>query len=335
MTYGLAPDEVSLIMGLSVPMHYLGGAYYPIGGGQVLSDALVKSIEASGGQVVLKATATRIAVERGKVTGVEFVRKPSNKHYVACEQVVSNADLQNTLLDLIDEGQLKPKDRVRTASHRMAPGLGIVYLGLKRDLRSECHPITNHYVFPEVGVEQHHADVRALKVPTKPFVYITSSTLKDPTSLKAAPAGCTNLQLMTVVPSDPRAWGVTEEQFQSGAYRRSDSYQAAKEEFMRRCLRTAERSIPGISDQICFQEVATPLTHQKFTKSRNGTPFGIASTPDQFLLNRPGPKTSISGLYLCGSSCRTGTGIIGVSHSGVVAAGKVLKKNLVRRIFGS
>jgi all-trans-retinol 13,14-reductase len=49
---------------------------------------------------------------------------------------------------------------------------------------------------------------------------------------------------------------------------------------------------------------------------------------------RLGPETEIPGLYLCGASTPSGHGIGSVLHSGVVAAGAVLRRNLLRAVAG-
>jgi all-trans-retinol 13,14-reductase len=47
---------------------------------------------------------------------------------------------------------------------------------------------------------------------------------------------------------------------------------------------------------------------------------------------RIGPETEIPGLYLCGASTPSGHGIASVLRSGVIAAGAVLGRNLMRAI---
>jgi phytoene dehydrogenase-like protein len=59
---------------------------------------------------------------------------------------------------------------------------------------------------------------------------------------------------------------------------------------------------------------------QRYLRNSGGTSYGIAATPDQSLLRRPGPTTGIPGLYLAGASTRTGHGITGVALGGTEAA---------------
>jgi len=140
---------------------------------------------------------------------------------------------------------------------------------------------------------------------------------------------------MSIVPSDPTAWGVSEEDASSRNYRRSEGYRHHKLIYARSLIAAAERVFPGLSQQIAFEEVATPLTQSRYTGSTGGTSYGIAPTPGQFLLRRPGSKTEVGGLYLCGASCRTGHGIMGVALSGLMAAAEVTGDGLVREVMGS
>jgi phytoene dehydrogenase-like protein len=89
---------------------------------------------------------------------------------------------------------------------------------------------------------------------------------------------------------------------------------------------------PNIDREIDFIEVSTPLTHSRYTNSTGGTSYGIAATPGQ-LTRRPGAKTEIKGLYLCGASCRTAHGIVSVMISGLMAANELVKANLFREVL--
>ena len=55
-----------------IAAHYLGGAYYPVGGPQRISRALIPTIEAAGGRVLVKASVSRILIEEdsGRAVGV-------------------------------------------------------------------------------------------------------------------------------------------------------------------------------------------------------------------------------------------------------------------------
>jgi all-trans-retinol 13,14-reductase len=68
-TYALPPSRAPVIMQAVLIDHYLKGAYYPRGGGQVLPAHLVDVVRSHGGEVRTRAGVERILVEDGKAAG--------------------------------------------------------------------------------------------------------------------------------------------------------------------------------------------------------------------------------------------------------------------------
>jgi phytoene dehydrogenase-like protein len=153
-------------------------------------------------------------------------------------------------------------------------------------------------------------------------VGITLSSNKDPTS-RLAPDGVMNLQVLCLAPSDRNVWGVEAE---GPGYRKSAPYQANKQAMRARLLRAAKTVFPDLEAGIVFEEMATPLTHARYTRSTNGTPYGIAATPRQFDRGRPGAETHLPGLLLAGASCRNTHGVVGAIQSGREAARAAMKQ---------
>lgn len=328
--YALPPSRASALIGAGLTLHYSQGAYFPKGGGQVMADRLAESIERNGGKVLLRAKVERIVVEAERVRGVELVSRHLGRRTVQAPVVISNADLKKTMLQMVGEEHLSGDVRRRTAGFEMAPALGTVFLGIDRDLVAEGHPRTNYWISPTYEYERGYAEVANAKIVSDPFAFVSIGSVKDPSNTKMAPAGITNLQLMSLAPSGPRKWGVDEAALRDGSYSKSDAYRRAKDEFAERLLDAAERVFPGLRSQVVYREVATPLTYRRFTGSTGGTSYGIASTPEQSFRARLEAKTEIEGLLLCGASCRAGHGIGGVTMSGLVAAGAVVGPGLVR-----
>jgi phytoene dehydrogenase-like protein len=71
--YGLKPQDSSFLIQAGIVAHYMGGAYYPVGGSQRISKAIVPTIEAAGGRVLVSCRAKSILVEGGRATGLEVV----------------------------------------------------------------------------------------------------------------------------------------------------------------------------------------------------------------------------------------------------------------------
>ncbi len=304
--YAEPPSRASLMTHASVTAGYLAGAYYPEGGGQTLSNHLADAIERQGGKILLRAPVTKILVERGRAIGVEFDSHHLGRSTVRASVVISNADLKRTFLELIGTEFLKPKTVRRIQGYEMAPALGVVYLGIRRDLRAEGLPNTNFWVHPTYDLEPQYEEAREGRFHPRPSCFLFSSSLKDPGNRRAAPKGYSNLELVTVVPSQPEAWGTTVREMADGTYEQNPTYLRTKRELADRLLAAAERVVPGLRWDVDCCEVSSPMTHTRFTGSTGGTSYGLALIPKQFLFHRPGPATEIGGLYICGASAMAG-----------------------------
>jgi phytoene dehydrogenase-like protein len=331
--YAEPPSRASFVMHAVVTMSYVSGAYYPAGGGQIISDRLAESIEREGGKILLRAPVKRVLVEGGRTKGVEFESKHLGRRVVRAPAVISNADLKETMLELVGPGLLKPATLRKVQRYEMAPAIGVVYLGVRRDLRAEGVPNSNFWVHPSYDLEPLYAEARRGRFHPNPVCYISIATLKDPTNPRIAPPGMTNMQLATIVPSNPEAWGTTPREMTTGAYRDNQVYERAKRSLADRLIDTAETVFSGLGKDIVFQEVSSPMTHSRFTRSTGGTSYGIALTPSQSLLRRPSPATEIRGLFLCGASTISGHGIEGTMMSGLLAASQVEGVGLVRDVM--
>jgi phytoene dehydrogenase-like protein len=258
------------------------------------------------------------------VTGVTLESRHHGTVRVAAPVVVSDADLKRTVTELVGAYHFPPAFVERVRRSEMALPLFVVYLGL--DVPPSWLPYgnANRWVFGGYDFDADYAELVRGELPARPFVYIATTSLKDPENRRIAPPGHTNLQVMTIAPPSPAFWGVSEDTVRDGTYVASEGYRFVKEEVTRRVLAQAERVIPGLARHIAYREAATPLTHTRFTGSTGGTSYGIAATPAQFLGGRPGASTPIAGLYLAGASTRTGHGIVGAVQSGVVATERAL-----------
>ena len=323
--HGLPPSRVSLLVAAGITQHYLRGAWMPKGGSQAMSDALADSIERHGGRVLLRARATRILVEDGRACGVELENPHLGTRRIKAPIVVSNADLRRTLLELVGSDHLSEETIRRTRDYEMSPALSVLFLGVRGDLSHDGVGRANHWIYPELSSEACYSAAREGRFLGQPFVFASPASRKDPTNPRLAPEGVDNLQLITVTPSEPAAWGVTAAQFADGSYREDPRYQEKKDEVTRGLLSSAERWIPGISERVVFSELASPLTHTRYTGSTGGTSYGIAHTPEQVQRGRPGARTEVEGLFLCGANTRSGHGIEGAASSGRVCAEKILR----------
>jgi all-trans-retinol 13,14-reductase len=322
--YGLAPDQVTVGMHTSVMDHYLRGAYYPEGGGQMISAALVEVIQAHGGVIRTRSRVTAIQVEAGRVTGVAVEGCGTQSAPV----VVSNADYRRTVLDLVGPDHLAAPVVRRTEHAVMALPFHTLYVGLDVDLRER--PSANVWWYADDDVEEYYRQVRSGALDEVPFVFVSFSSRKDPGHRGMCPPGHANMQIMTLCPSDREWWGVAGDPADDDSYRREPQYLARKEKLTEATLRAAETAIGPFREHITFLEAATPLTQQRFTLSTDGTPFGLAEWGGA---RRPETGTGITGLHVVGASTSYGSGVAGVMVGGAACAGGILGRFLPGEVY--
>lgn len=328
--YAVRPSKTPTALAAGLTDHYMRGAFYPEGGGQVLAARLVEAIRAFGGQVRTRAAVSRIRVERGRVAGVELERGER----LDAPLVVSNADLKRTLLELVGAEHWRPATLERVKAFRMSLPLFATYLVVDGDFASLGVPNTNYWIWGSTDLESIYAELESGKLPSVPLAYVTTASLKDPTNPHLAPAGMTNLQVMTLAPREYSLWHAERgpHDARSNRYHSDPEYRRRKAELADRVLAAAEAVIPGLRERVRWQETATPLTQERFTRSTGGTSYGIEFATDQMGPMRMGPSTEIGGLYLCGASTPSGHGIANVMRSGLVAASAALDEDLFARV---
>ncbi|MCM6771880.1 NAD(P)/FAD-dependent oxidoreductase [Nocardia sp. CDC159] len=331
----LSPPHRAATMVHAVFLHnYIrDGGWFPAGGGQVFAAHLASVVRAHGGDWRTHARVRRILVEQGRVTGVEL----ADGERIDTDVVVSNADIKRTFLDLVGRDKLPWWAVKRVDSYRMSLPLFNVYLALDIDLRGRM-PITNYFSYPILEPSEKAFDlaeragtlseqqIGELYARTPGFVSVQS--VKDPACERIAPAGYTNLEVMSAAPADPRFWGVPTGPYDGGRYRREATYLKRKEEITEVLIERAAAIIPNLRDHIVWQEAGSPVTQERYTLSSGGVAYGIDLSWHQFGPFRPIPRTRIKGLFLAGASNSWGPGVEGAMASGVGAAGWVLGRNL-------
>ncbi len=327
--YALPPSRTPLLLHAGVALHFRNGAFYPAGGAGEIARRLVGVVEACGGVVQLQSRVTHICHVAGgarrRVTGVT-VDVPSSREahqlhgFVSAPVVISNADITRTFTEFLDP----PSARHTRRAARWEPALplALVSLGITGDLNAEGFPNTNHIVVGDLDIEAEYRQLGAGQLSEHPTTLLCSTTTKNPNDDSIAPAGHSNLQLMAVAPSPGPFWRSGHSE---GSYRREDTYRLAKEQLRERMIASAQRVVPDLAQRIVFSEDASPLTHTRFLGSTGGSPYGLASTPSQFMWRRPSPVTSVSGLFLTGASTSFGHGTMSVVCSGFLTASLVLR----------
>lgn len=316
-----------------------GGAYFPIGGGQVLSATMAEVVRANGGDFRLNARVREILVEDGRVRGIEL----DNGETITAPVVVSNADIKRTYLEMLDPAAVSRRKRKLVSGYKMAWPLFNTYLGVDIDLSetmtsaqiwkfsadADFGPMQKAVSWDGAGRDRERWLATARD---NAAAMIHIATNKDPIT-PLAPAGHSVIEIMTFLPPDHDLWGMSDGGPVNGEkYRDNPDYLTVKDAVTEALIDLAAEVIPNLRDHIVWKEAGTPITQERYTHSTAGGSYGIEMNVRQVGPLRPRPKTEIPGLYLAGASLGWGPGVEGVMLSGVGAAGAVLRRDLFTEI---
>ena len=330
--YAGPPSQTAVSMHAVLADHYMSGAYYPEGGGQVIPARLIQVIEAHGGEVRTLSPVERIRVAGRRTQGVELV----DGTVIDADIVISNADHIRTVRHLVDAEHWDPATLRFVDEAKMTLGLAVAYVVVDVDLTSD-HPNTNYHVYAGTDPEAIYAALDQGRLPEGDWAYVALASRKDPDNAHLCPPGHTNLQIMTLAPRGFEAWGIETGPADGGRYRREETYRALKAEMTDRMIDAAESVLGPFRDRIVHLETATPLTHQRYTHASGGTSYGYLHSPEQSGPNRPSFRTEIDGLWITGANTTSGHGIAGAMTGGVSCAGQILDRRglLVEMLLGT
>jgi len=296
------------------PLYHEGGIARPKGGSGMLTQALVRHIEAHGGDVHLKAPVSEILVERGRATGVRVDRQV----YTA-RAVVAGCHAVETLTRLLPEAYRPPEAR----NLRVGNGFGAI---LRLALSAPVTYTADSNVAARTGlgllcrseaqIHAAYADyLQGRPATDPPIVAMTFSAVDD----TLAPPGGEVLWL----------WG----QYYPYELSGGESWDEIAPQVEDRLLDTFEKYAPGTREKVVGSLFQHPLWLERELGLLRGNVMHLEMTLDQMFCARPligmaTYATHVKGLFLTGASTHPGGGIMGASGRN---AARVVLKALDRR----
>ncbi len=312
--HGMPPSQVSAFVHAGITHHYFNGGYYPRGGAFAIPRAFVRELKQAGGELRLSTPVEKILVEDGKTIGIRL----ADGEIIHSKYIVSNADPEVTFGKLTGRASLSKKllgklDRVTYSTSALS-----LFFAVDMDLRAAGLDSGNFWFYDDEDVngayEKGLTDY-ALKAEMPSSMFLTVTTLKDPSKMHGGIHTC---EAFTFVD-----YGAFEEWSGSKYGDRPAGYEAEKEELAEKLFRKLEKHVPGISKNIVFWNLATPLTNEHYINATRGNQYGISKSRRQVGPGAFPIRTEIEGLFLCGASTLS-HGVAGVTASGIAAAKSIL-----------
>ena len=269
------------------------------GGIGALAVALAAAIEAQRGEIRLGARAVRILVEDDAVSGVEL----SDGTVLHAPLVVSALNPRVTMLGMLGAAQLETEAATElrfaapvgnTAKINLALETIPVFSGLAPELHG-----ARLVVAPSLHeLDETAAECRDGRFASEPVMEMLVPSLADPS---LAPEGHHILSI--IIHNVP--------------FEVEGGWDAQREIFVQKVVRTVEAYAPGIADAMIAGEILTPPDIERKYGLAGGDWHQGDLRLDRLFSFRPSPsfgryEAPVPGLYLCGAGSHPGGGVTGL-----------------------
>ncbi len=289
----------------------------PAGGSQAFPRFLSRATESFGSRVIYKAKVDRIVLDGNKVAGVEVVvgiREPQ-RHTIACKYVLAACDLEAVYERMLPKGTIDPALLEKLREADLYDSALTISLGLSAPARElgfdeELIMLTRD----DVSRVDHNAGD-----PEKSAINILAPSVRDPTMAPAGKGTLTILATANIAYADNWKTGPN--------YARGEAYEAFKTQYADVILdRVAASLSPRLRDSIELCDIATPITHHRYTGNRGGSLMGARPTRENMRRKIAHYLTSVDNLLLAGHWAEYGGGVPVAVRAGSNSALLVLQR---------
>lgn len=302
----------------------IGWAYYgdfqspPKGGGQVIPEWLKHVVTYYKNPVNCQCRVTQILLDNNTVKGVSFKHR-GNAYTLNCKYVIAANDVETLYEKMLPENAIPAKLKNKLKKAEMYSSSVTISIAL--DCPAEALGFNEElvHIASEKGSFQDHSGGD----PLKSEISILAPSLRDKSM---APEGQGTLTLFMPAYMDFSDNWFTEKD-QHGNYIRGEAYKKLKNEIAELIIGRVEAEVaPGLRSHILFYEVATPITHHRYTGNKNGTMMGAKPGRENMQNKIAHYQTPVKNLFLGGHWAELGGGVPIAVKAGTNAALLILKK---------
>ncbi|MDR0573118.1 MAG: NAD(P)/FAD-dependent oxidoreductase [Tannerella sp.] len=325
----LNPHTLPLYIFAQINSSYIQSAWRLRGGGSLITDSLINSIEANGGIVRMKAEVTRLMEEDGKivaaeVNGIQGTRdlseqpvdlsaQNSNAERIEADYFIANTHPAQTL-SLITESKLI-RNIYRKRIHSLGNTFGMFTVNIALKENEVPYLNRNIYIYKTGDVWQYYD--------YKPELVNTCALV----SFQAPENGSSytrNIDILT-----PMYWPEVRQWEGTTIGRRGDDYLSYKSQKAKSCINLASGYIPGLKDfahpEDAIEKIyaSTLLSYRDYTGTPNGSAYGIRKKYDQLMTTLLSPRTPAPNLFLTGQNLNL-HGVLGVSMTSFFTCAEIV-----------
>ncbi|MEI7733057.1 MAG: NAD(P)/FAD-dependent oxidoreductase [Verrucomicrobiota bacterium] len=290
----------------------------PAGGAQSFPEWLEHLVTSLGNHIFYHSRAHQILLQDGRACGVAFERH-GEQFQVRARHVIATGDVE-TLYEKMLPPAAVPEDlkaRLRKAE--------LYSSSLTLSVALDCDPA--RLGFHEEMVQLTRQDVPRAALsggdPQQAEILVMAPSLRNPS---LAPTGQGTLAIfMPAWMHHHQNWRAGRDA--QGGYVRGAAYTQLKTELAEALLQRVEaRVAPGLRQHILFYDVATPITHYRYTGNKDGTMMGARPGKENSQAKIAHYRTPVPNLLLGGHWAELGGGVPIAVKAGFNAALLVLQK---------
>lgn len=301
----------------------IGWAYFgdfqnpPVGGGQAFPEWLSHVVKYYGNDIFFHSKVNKILLDGDKAVGVEIDHR-GTIYQVKSRYVLASCDVETLYEKMLPEAIVptKLKDKLRNA---------VLYnSSLTISVALDCPPEQLGFGEEMIHISRQGIARKDLSGgdPEKSEIIILAPSYRDKTM---APEG--NGTITIFMPARMEQFSNWKaERDSEGNYVRGEEYNKLKEEIANVLIRRVEEQVaPGLRSHILFYDVATPITHYRYTGNKNGTMMGARPGKENMQAKVAHYRTPVKHLILSGHWAELGGGVPIAVKAGFNAALLVLK----------
>jgi phytoene dehydrogenase-like protein len=309
------------LLGCMIP---IGWSYFhdfqspPKGGSQVIPQWLQYVINYYQNPVALQCQVKEIFLDKGRCTGLSFEHKGKIQR-LNSKYIIAACDIE-TLYEKMLPPEAIPSDlkkRLRKADLYSSS----ITVSLALDCTAESLGFNEELV--HLVDENQRYDDQSGGDPKLSEISILAPSVRDKS---LAPENHGTLTLYMPAYMDYKnEWETKLDDF--GKRVRGAAYQQLKKEVADILIKRVEEKIaPGLRNHILFYEVATPVTHWRYTGNKNGTMMGARPGRQNMKNKISHYRTPVKNLILGGHWAELGGGVPIAAKAGANASLLILKK---------
>lgn len=273
----------------------------PDGGSQVIPEWLAYYTRFFDNEIYLNSTVNKILVENNKCKGLVFTRN-KKEYTLKSKYVIAACDV-----DLLYK-KLLPKNTVEEEFLENLDNAILYESAVQISVALDCP--TQDLGFGEEliqlcvdGIERKE---HISSDPYKCALSILPASLRDET---LSPKGKGTLTLLVLANIEHNNYWQTKKD-ENANYIRTDKYYEYKDKYANIILDRVEKSIcPNLRKHIEFIDVATPITHFRYTGNKNGSIMGARPGKENMQAKIAHHKTNVENLFLSGHWSELGGGV--------------------------